>query len=229
MKKALFILLLLTALLGAEDFSSFTLPDGHPAKKALDRIFTERLSKTSESLKKAGFTSPEPRKYSGTVVSSHPQLPGYLIKLYTDDQEVADAEEKLMKRLLGSLRVREAITQLHYETLFKAPQKWLYPLPGEQRPRFILVVEDMELLSYSQNLKIWRDPRFPKGTLFALYTLLQEAGLKDSVYAFNLPYAKDGRIAITDTLYTDQWPVPFDCLLQFLSPENRIFWKKICN
>lgn len=221
-----------------ETVEPYFIPEDHPMKESLDEIFSSerRVIYSSETLKKAGFKNTRPGRWKGTIVAKHPKLEGYLVKMYSDDQTDKIEWAKFLDRVRGAEAVKEAIDRFEYHDLFKVPNKWIYPLPeqpapavGKPRKNFILLVEDMDLISKKANLKKWERSDLPKKYLNALYYLLGEVGLRDSVYAFNVPFSIDGRIAIVDTEHYHMWPVHYRSLLQYLSPCNREYWKQLIN
>lgn len=214
----------------------YFLPEDHPMKDKLDTIFHTRLRalRNSNTLKKAGFTNVEPGDWNGTIIASHESLEGYLVKMFTDEQTNMVDWNRFLDRVRGSLVVRKTITSLQMDNVFKVPNKWIYPLPAQARlnwnplrKNFILLVEDMDLIGKNANLKKWKRAKLSKQLLNQVYILLTKAGLRDSAYAFNLPFSVDGKIAIVDTEYHNIWPVNYRALLQYLSPQNRDYWKQL--
>lgn len=214
----------------------YFLPGNHPAKKGLDELFSspKRVLQNENSLKKAGFKHTSPRKYSKLIVSTHPKIPGYYFKFFKDDQLNIDDGIKLFQRLSGALNVRDWIKENGYEDIIKVPTKWIYPIPlfppaekGTQQKYFILVAEDMDLLAQTSNLTEWKKDTLPKRTIEAIFFLIKDLGLRDSTYPFNLPFAKDGKIAVIDTEHHHEWPIPFRLLGKYLSKQNRIYWSEL--
>lgn len=212
----------------------YFLPEDHPIKPKLDKIFSTRVTLDSTTLKVAGFKTPNPTRYTHTVVSKHPKLKGYLVKLYRDDYiDVVDWEE-FLDRIIGAAYTRQAIERHGWNNWFKVPKKWLYPLPPEPAPprgyrhgNFILVVEDMDIYEKKQNFAIYKSPKLSKEKLQALFTIIYEEGLDDSVVPNNVPFSKDQRIAFVDTQFYHKWPVRFYLTYLFLDPEMKPYWKLI--
>jgi hypothetical protein len=211
----------------------FLLPSNHPVKARLDKIFSKaRVSLNENSLLEAGFERSQVRKYSNNIVSKHPELQGYLVKLFTDEQDVEDFPP-LVCRIDGAQYVRNEIKAHGYEKLFSVPNKWIYPLPSEPSPpegyhrkNFILVVEDMNIYTKRKNYLRWKEKMTPKRA-DAIYIVLQNVGLSDSIYPFNLPFCEDGRQAFIDTEHHHKWPVHFDLMLPFFSPKMEQHWRNI--
>jgi hypothetical protein len=211
----------------------FLLPSNHPVKAKLDKIFSaSRVTLNEYSLMQAGFERSNVRKFSNNIVSKHPELPGYLVKLFTDEQDIEDYAP-LICRIDGAQYIRNEIKAHGYEDMFSVPNKWIYPLPSEPSPpegyhrkNFILVVEDMKIYRKSKNYLRWKEKMTPKRA-DAMYVLLQNVGLIDSIYPFNLPFCEDGRQAFIDTEHHHKWPVRFQLMLQFFSPEMEQHWRII--
>jgi len=219
-----------------KSISPHFIPESHPMKQKLDEIFSSknRIILNSKSLQKAGFKNTKPGKWSGTVVATHKKLKGYLVKMYTDDQKDRIDWAKFIDRVKGAKSIQSAITKNGWEAIFKVPKKWIYPLPenpappsGNSRKNFVLLVEDMDLLPKNLNLRMWGSAFIKKTILNAIFLLLKGEGLKDSVYAFNLPFSRDKKIALVDTEYHHVWPVHYTSLLQYLSTSNREYWKQL--
>ncbi len=93
------------------------------------------------------------------------------------------------------------------------------------RKNFVLVVEDMNILNQKENEAKWRSVEITPSLLDAVDLLLDEAGLSDSVFAFNIPFSYDGKISVVDTEYFHRWPIRFGPLKHYLSPEMQEYWK----
>lgn len=213
--------------------SPYFLPENHPIKKKLDKIFKKRVTKNRKSLKKAGFSNTKPGKFSMMTVVSHPMLKNYLLKLYRDDQPNIDDWARCRDRVIGALETKKAIISHGYEDLFIVPKKWIYPLPahpsppGSDRRNFILVVEKIDIENEKQNKVKWKTIVTPQ-MLDAVFTILAEVGLWDSALAFNIPFTRDGKkIAFIDTEFYHRWPVPFKRLRRYLAPGNQIYWDQL--
>lgn len=213
------------------------LPEDHPIKQELDTIFSskKRVIKTKKSLKKAKFKIIREGKYRHPYVVSHSRIQGYLLKLYTDKQAYRNTKGlKFVHRIHGAQYIQEAVDMHGYNSFFKVPKKWIYPLPAEpfppnkkkhRRRNFILVVEDMDILNKKNNYDMWKSSAITPEKLDAIYTILDEVGLNDSILVFNLPFSNDGKISFIDTEYYHRWPVKFRRLGYYLSPEMKEYWK----
>lgn len=213
----------------------YLLPKNHPIRPALDKIFrASRVTLNVDTLKAAGFLQPFPGPNSHAIVTRHPALKGYLLKLYTDDRVDKVDWFELLKRIKGANQIKAAITRHKFESLFKVPKKWLYQLPespsdnpSADRKHFVLVVEDMNILSYRRNRKQWTSAAMTPRRVRALYTLISELGLDDSVYFFNVPFSKDGKQAFIDTPRYHIWPIKFEILENFINHKMRWYWREL--
>lgn len=213
----------------------FFLPDAHPIKLRLDRLFRgRRLTATEKTLVDAGFTFPSQVGLHITPVL-HKEIEGYLLKIYVDYKKTECDWEEWLKRIEGADRIRSAIAALGYNKEFKVPKKWIYPLPINPPPpegpdyirkNFILVVQNMWTLPLRENHSTWRK-QTTKSQLDALYEIVTMLGLRDSCRVANVPRCQDGKIAFVDTEYYDHWPVNYHPLIEFLSKENRLYWREL--
>lgn len=210
----------------------YFLPENHPIKAKLDSIFSTRVSQNTQTLTAAGFLRPQPRSTSSTVVSRHPKVNGYILKLYTDDNPINDAYE-LMLRIIGAEKTRESILRHKFKSLFLVPKKWIYPLPANSAPdaafpkNFILVAEDMNIIRRNKNFELWKSNAVSKKVLDALYVIVQDVGLDDSIKPSNIPFTKDHKFAFIDTAVFHRWPINFDKFSVYLSPTMQKHWRKL--
>ena len=217
--------------------SSYYLSDTHPIKPTLDALFsTSRVLLNEKSMKKAGFIISKPRPFTNLIIASHPAMPGYIFKLYLDAQRLHKHKPELhfwMMRIQGALAVRDTIETFQLQDLVKVPQKWLYQLPikpkgkkGYIRRQYILVEEDMDLVSSEDNERLWRSEYVTPDLLNAIYIILSKAGLRDCTKPDNLPFSWDGRVSFIDT-QSHGGKVPFKRLESWLSPLNQLYWSKL--
>jgi hypothetical protein len=220
-----------------EQVRPYLLPANHPAWPKLNRIFCKvRATQTPEDFKKAGFKRWRPGRWSRVMASSHPEIKEYFVKAYSDlELGIIYDWKKWIHRIEGAKTIRATIKRNNLQEHFKVPHKWLYPLPAHPSPpknshylrkNFILIAENMRIQPHEKNDKMYKH-NMTRQLLDGIYIILQEAGLYDSVYNFNIPFCKDGRIAIIDTEYHHKWPVPFERLSKCYSKEMRAYWEKI--
>ena len=219
-----------------EEVRPYLLPEGHPAWPQLKRIFCKtRVVQSPLHFKRAGFVRYRPGRWSRVCASSHPYLRDYFIKAYCDDElGIIYDWKRWIHRIKGAETVRTSIIENKLEKHFKVPHKWIFALPLHPSPpksrriirkNFVLVCENMNILAHSDNEKRWK--KMSREKMIGVYTLLQSCGLYDSTYVFNIPYCKDGKIAVIDTEYYGKWAVPFDKLTKYLPKNLQSYWKQL--
>lgn len=217
--------------------SPYLLPENHPAKPALDRMFSStRVTLCPETFQAAGFKRYRPGRFSRIMASSHPDLKNYFIKAFADTELGIKSEwQKLAHRVEGARATRKCIVKNGFEKHFKVANKWIYPLPADPSPptspkflrkNFILVAENMRILDHSANEKMYKKKMTHK-LLRELFTIIQEVGLWDSVVAFNVPFCKDGKLAFVDTEYHHKWPVRFERMNRYFSKNDLPYWEEL--
>lgn len=219
-----------------EQVTPYFLPFDHPIRPKLDKIFSTRVSKNSSTLKAAGFSKPKARHYSKNVVSKHPKLKGYIVKLFTDETVIDDVYE-LLARIHGAQAARDSIERHQFQSIFVVPKKWIYPLPENPPPasnhiarkNFILIAEDLDILNEAENARWWRSNAVTKQILDALYVVVQETGLDDSIIPVNIPFTRNWKIAFIDTTIYKRWPIRFYMLTSNLSGPMKKHWKMLIN
>lgn len=217
----------------------YLMPETHPLRKKLDRLFAKkRVLSSLETLRAGGFKNIRPQPHTGVIVAQHKRMKGYIFKMYTDDRLTYYRKEPeyitWMLRARGAKLVRQEIKQQGWKTLFKAPQKWIYPLPpttiartGYLQKNFILVEEDMNILPNEVSRQKWNDGTITKAHLDKLFYILARLGLRGGCKFDNIPICKDGRIAFIDTQNNLRWPVPYGRLGQMLKGELQVHWNQL--
>lgn len=238
----LFVASLLATKTSEKDDSSFIkpylLPYDHPVKQKLDALFTNsRILFSVETMKKAGFHPVVPRKFTRLIVSSHPELKGYIIKAYLDTQRNYKEQPEYywwVKRIEGAKAIKAFIERNGFTHLYKVPNKWIYELPKHplasvefDAKQTILIEEDMQLLSKEENKQKWKSPSITKPLLASLYAILKEIGLRDCCKIDNIPFSVDGRIAFIDTQSFNQGKPPFKNLRKSLGEKQKLLWDDI--
>jgi len=221
-----------------EKIRPFLLPEDHPAKRSLDKIFhSARASFDDDSLKKAGFDIKFKQPRSFIRVVSHPKLSGYLIKLVTDvelrEKNGHPAWYWFVNRCNGVQKIHDVIAKNKIK-YFVAPKKWIYPLPinpypskkttANKRKITVLLVDDMRLTSKQENLVAWKDD-ITKKHLNELYNIIKEVG-GHSYRAENIPQTRNGTFAFVDTEYPKS-PPRFSDIRRYLSSGKRFYWDNL--
>lgn len=220
-----------------EEVRPYLLPENHPAWPKLNRVFcAARVTQSTDTFRKAGFRRWNPGRWSRVSASSHPEFPEYFIKAYCDTElGILYDWRKWIHRIKGAEMIRHCIKENKLQADFKVPHKWIYPLPKHPAPKkgpqylrknFILVCENVGILEHSANQDKYKH-HFTQKLMNGLYIILQVCGLYDSVYIFNMPFCKDGKIAFIDTEYHHKWPVPFSKLTKYFPKNLQSYWKQI--
>ena len=222
-----------------EIVAPYLIPDDHPIKPRLDRLFSQqRAIADRHALVAAGFENKNPEPRTGVFVVRHSKMPGYVFKIYTDDKlsYYRGEPEYLtwMLRARGAKLIRQEIKAKRWEKYFKAPKKWIYTLPTvpiahpeHLQKNFILVEQEMDILPNAKSKKKWKDGTMTKTDLDRLYYLITKVGLRGGCKYDNIPICKDGRIAFIDTQNNLCWPLPYERLLHVLHGKMRAHWEKL--
>lgn len=214
----------------------YLLPDDHPLKAAIDKIFSaSRVILNEQSILAAGFTNGTPRHVTHVIVNSHRELPGLIFKMYMDAQPYYKKQtewEHFVNRIEGRNLAQEIIDSKKWNGTFKTPKKWIYMLPaypvpnkGYLRKDFILVEERMDLISSLDNESAWGSAS--EDFLDQFYTLLETGGFWDMAHPDNAWFCKDGRVALIDTEGSQIWPVEYYKLNPYLPKRQLKYWKAL--
>lgn len=213
------------------------LPLDHPAKAALDKIFTTHLALIDEvAFANAGFETISSKTMSGVRVAKHPAIPGYLVKVYlytraSKNTPGATSWENLTLRCEGAGLIRQLIKKQKMK-YFVVPKKWIYPLPmnshqvipESQKHPVILIVEDMKLVNKEQSGKIWKTISSHK-ILNELYCILSH-GYSSTFLPENIPYTKKDTFACIDTEHPKRTH-DLNKVNAYISQQMRKYWKNL--
>jgi len=210
----------------------YFLPSNSHERAVLDRIFMKKRALSSfESMEKMGFwVIADVQKQ--LVVAFHQKLKGYIIKAYLDTFNVDEAYW-FKRRIDGARHIQASIEAHGFEHIMKVPKKWIYPLPpgpdpkpGNTRRNFLLICEEMDILSDEKNRNAYQK-KASREILDALYLIITENLLIDSVYIDNIPFCKDGRIAFIDTEHflDTTHTLSLEVFLRFISPQMGEYWQ----
>lgn len=214
----------------------YLIPLDHPAKPILDMIFhSGRVVENEQTLIDAGFTIVYSMQSSYVKIARHPLLPGYLLKLYLDNETRMKNDRPgwswLKDRCKGAERIRSYIKKKKI-THFVVPDKWLYVLPsafstsGPVRQPVVLLVTDMKLVSHEENKIAWLTLATPE-ILDELYTILRH-GSGSWFLTGNVPYTQSGKFAFVDTEYPKR-DLNLKKVKNFISEEMQIYWDSLIN
>lgn len=211
------------------------IPLNHPLKATLDRIFIgSRVTANESSLAAAGFITLFSQQTTHILVVMHPDVPGYLFKIYLDTEtrlkEGREGWRWLTDRCMGAARARNFILKKKMK-YFCVPDKWLYPLPAEPasqgpiKQTVVLIVTDMNLVSKEEVSYAWKN-LITRKHLDELYYLLSH-GIGSRFLTGNIPYTKNGKFALIDTEYPKR-KISLQKILPYLSDDMQVYWNKKC-
>lgn len=219
-----------------DEIKDYLIPVNHPAKPVLDALFLQsRVIESEETLLAAGFTILFSQESSFVKVVSHPLLPGYLLKLYLDNEtRLKDGRpgwEWLKDRCKGAKKIRKFIKEKKLKH-FVVPDKFIYILPssigtsGPIHQPFVIIVTDMQLVSHEENKWAWMNLA-TKEVLDELYKVLHK-GYGSRFLTGNVPYTKRGKFAFIDTEYPKRH-VSLEKAKPYLNPEMQRYWDSLIN
>lgn len=213
-----------------EKIKPFLLSDAHPIKPLIDAIFLDkRVTKDEKTFAKAGFQTIAVTERSFIRVAKHPWVPGYLFKVALDS-ETRNKRDKpewhwFLQRCIGAKKIRTIIRDNQFQ-YFKAPHKWIYPLPLETKPEnshraVVLIVEDMGIVSKEDSKWAWGH-KITRAHLNELFVIIRDG--KGSSYRYsNIPYTRSGLFAFIDTEYPNAKP-DFERIRHALAPKMAAYW-----
>lgn len=210
------------------------MPLNHAARGPLDRIFSKRrVLHDAHSLEKAGFTNTTPGNGSQTIVTLHPKVDHYIMKLYLDSQSGVSDWQSWIHRASGADQTREAIVAHKFYPYVVVPYKWIYPLPAtpmsepdREGKNFILVVDKMPVISKKESIHRWYKD-MNKDKLKAIYTLTEELGLVNCSQANNLRWEHYLRIVLCDFEHHHIWPTHVENLSAWLRPDMQAYLNEL--
>lgn len=215
----------------------YLVPEDHKIKIELDKLFGQndfRITESLASLKKAGFEVTGTAHTQRLYVLKHKKFKGWIIKIYSDDTPGIQEWDLFIRRCQGANLAKNLIAKYDAEPFFKAPQKYLYLLPSHPTPQskyeqkfFILLAEDMELVSPETNRKTWRSKYVTAPFLDLFWNVITDGGFADCLFIDNCPFAKDGRIAFIDTEQFHRWPLYYPKLTGYLSGPMQNHWRQL--
>ena len=210
----------------------YLIPLDHEAIGILDTLFSDPLVLSNvQTLEVSGFKIIRYRRSKKLVVASHPKLKKYLIKAYLEDYNHYEVRN-WASRARGSHFIQTILDENDLNHLFRVPRKWIYPLPRTKKTNFyhknfILLVDKMDLLTEEQCKHKFKT-QVSESFLLKLYEMIVLTGYSDC-HLGNLPFCKDGKIALIDLEYYNLEPVHMHKLSSHLSLKHQKLWKKLCS
>lgn len=216
----------------------YLLPANHPMKEKLDALFSRsRALENERTFIDAGFeVISGPRIYSFVIVARHPEVPGYVFKLYLDSEtrmrNGIPHWKWLLQRCAGAEAIRKLIKRKNIRH-FSVPDKWLYVLPtypfsSAAHPELIVLLEtDMELESKEMSRQMWKTGITHKH-LNELYAIFKHGYGGTGVVKLpaNVPYTKNGKFAFTDT-EDPPAKLKLSYIKKYLSKEMQRYWERL--
>lgn len=185
----------------------YLLPLDHPAREALDLIFSRgRVVQDEQSLRHAGFSVSFIGSRSAVIVARHHLVPGMIFKIYRDSDPKGRRDhpgwEWLTQRCVNAKKMRDLIAK--YDLVyFKVPEKWLYILPlnsvaspSKNLQPVILLATDMEIENHEETRIAWKRV-INRRHLDELYVILK-SGYGSTCLISNIPFTKQGTFALVD-------------------------------
>lgn len=210
----------------------FLLPLDHSMRPSLDAIFhSPGINQSESTLHKAGFKTVSIRPHSYLIIVKHEQLPGYLIKIYLENESRLKLGKEgwqwLQQRCVGAQNIRNFIEE-HNLKHFVVPDKWIYPLPQKNSGAkkkcgqpIALMVTEMNLVSDKESEYIWKHKVTHK-VLEELYMLMSH-GLASRYLSWNIPPTKDGKFACIDTEHPKEEP-HYSTARKYFSDDMARYW-----
>jgi hypothetical protein len=213
---------------------SYLLPSGHPARKVLEIIFRRSSVIDNESaFQEAGFNTHIKKSRSLMRVASHPNLPGYIVKVFFIDERKLEREKSggwrgFFGRCEAAKRIRVIIREGGIQH-FQAPCKWLFyppyhPSCGLDDQPVILIAEYQELVSPNENEQAWLN-MVTEVHLDELYKIIAGAG-GASYRPDNIPLTKCGKFAFIDTEYSHE-EHDYDSITPYLTAKMNQYWQRL--
>jgi hypothetical protein len=212
-------------------------PLNHPLKPSLDLIFSQSRAIENElAFAHAGFVTLYAQPTSYIRVAKHHLLPGYLVKVYLDNEmrkkEGIPGWQWLVKRCKGAENIRNLIKKKKLKH-FSVPDKWIYPLPphpspvlspGRSQQPVLLVVTDMNLASEEETRDVWKNKITTKH-LDELFCILSH-GYSSGFVVNNIPYTKSGKFACIDTEHPKR-KLKYEQVKPYLSEAMQVYWDEL--
>ena len=208
----------------------YLLPENHPIRPTLDTLFAKiQTIENLETLIQNHFTILSVQEKSHVVVAKHPQLKGFLFKIYRNSlpngRNHTIGWESLVLRCKHQRKVKHLLLKKEIR-YFEVPEKWLYPLHVSRKTDqpIVLIATDMDLTSHEESIHAWKT-KITKNHLSELYLILKK-GYSSVHVTYNIPYTKRGTFALID-LEKPRKSHKLHRIERFLSDENQYYWQLI--
>jgi hypothetical protein len=224
---------LFASLFSTGDLTPHLMDDDHPVKGALDAIFSEfNPLKNDAELHKSGFNVVSARR-EGMRVVSHPELGGYLLKLFPrEEQKNQHMDISWAVERCTNARQLQALIKEKNLKHFLVPAKCIYipanvdmlQAQGVQN-YVVLVVEDMQILSSKLSRVVWANLT-SLDVVDELFAILKH-GYSSCHLPANMPFSQVyGKFACIDT-EEPHLPTPYHNATKYLPPNMQRYWLKL--
>jgi hypothetical protein len=209
--------------------TSHVLPRDHPACRLLERLCRRSsIIDNERDFLAAGFEIQKKQRRSLMRVATHPELAGYVFKVFFVDEREREREKPrgwkgFVARCNGADRIRRVI-QEHRIRHFTVPRKWLFRAPHhlfhDDQPT-ILVAEFQDLVSQEESKRAWLDS-VGESHLDELFAIINRAG-GTSYRPDNIPLTRQGWFAFIDTEHSNDL-ADYESIAPYLSFQMREYW-----
>lgn len=151
------------------------------------------------------------------MTGSHRRLRGYLIKKYSNARSGEKQVRNYMHRIEGARLLRSFIAEHGFQHVV-APQKFLYELAPAFPERYLVIAEELDLVSRDDTERAYENLDEEQAGELAVI-LYYFRGLNST--AANLPFTEDGKIAFIDT---ERWHRDNELLRKV---GDRLSWKRL--
>ncbi len=209
----------------------YLIPNSHSIKPILDSIFCNQATLNESNFNAAKFITLGISHANFLRIALHPNLPGYLFKIYLDDETRTRNQKKtwecLVDRCIGAENIRNLIKKEKLRH-FIVPDKWIYPLQTNNKAKkgghpVVLVETFFDLASPYECIEAWKQAT--PDVLDELYCILSH-GYASAYLGANIPYTKNGKFACIDTEYPKR-KIKYGQARQFFSENMQIYWDNL--
>jgi hypothetical protein len=192
-----------------------------PAISDLSALFSDpSMFDSRERWRAAGFDVVDRDGAKEIMVASHPSVPGYMFKKYTNKVSSKDQLKNYQLRIDGSVALKKLIAERSLSRIL-APQKWLRALPAGKAP-YVLLVERLSVLDRRATRAAYANVN--EATLRELCVVVRFFPGLDSG-ARNMLLTPEGQIAFIDT---ERWKskhkkTPLKHIRDYLTPAQIVF------
>jgi|GEM_PF-3253676 len=176
-----------------------------------EKLFSDPdLFESADQMRQAGFKVNR-RVHEELMVATHPELPKYIFKKYTNKIPQDEQLAKYIHRINGALTIKRTLKKHKFQHLV-VPRKGLYPLPPQYgQNTYLVVAEYFDICSGDDQGTGENGQRYyniSPAVLRELVILMHTLGGCDA-WPRNQPFTRDGKIVFVDTEHVGQKPRHF--------------------